>query len=69
MCIAPKPPKPQPLPPPRALAKAPSYAGVARAIPPSATSGAKRTTVVNPDGIIVAAPTANLGGSSVVLGG
>lgn len=69
MCIAPKPPKPQPLPPPRALAKAPSYAGVAAGLPSAATSRASRTTVVNPDGIIVAAPTANLGGSSVVLGG
>ncbi len=63
MCSAPK-PQVQPLPEPRALAKAPVYNK------PVLNGGAsKRPTVINPDGIIKSAPTAYLGGSRVVLGG
>lgn len=69
MCTAPK-PKIQPLPPQRALARAPQRI---RAYGQRTTQGAQstRSTVVNPDGVIVRAPTAVLGGSrqTVVLGG
>lgn len=54
----------EPLPPPRALARAPSY--VAPVLGDSATS---RSTILNADGVIARAPRARLGGSSVILGG
>lgn len=60
-------PKAQPLPPPRALARAPQ-----RIVPsqrPTTGAYASRSTVVNPNGVVNAAPTAQLGGSGVVLGG
>ncbi len=52
-----------PLPPARALARTPTYPKY-----PSMTQ-TMRSTVVNPDGIIKAAPIAHLGGSRVILGG
>ncbi len=69
MCSAPK-PKAQPLPPARALSRAPQYSAVLDGTTAALQgSRAQRSTVVNPSGQVRQAPTATLGGSSVVLGG
>jgi hypothetical protein len=68
MCKA-KTPDPVTLPTQRALARTPQYAVTDRDTQKINSTEQQRVTIVNPSGGQSSAPTAQLGGTAVVLGG